>query len=149
MKVLGIHLAKGQFRYALLDGTKEAPILLEKGRLLTVEPADVPKLMAWYDSQFRQLLDRLTPDKIAYRIALSPRKEQLFTSEFPFGILNLFAHQRNLPIVPYSPLSFVASKIGMPKGTDLSKACDVTFGTLPPYWDIHQKLSILVAWFEL
>jgi hypothetical protein len=149
MKVLGIHLAKGQLRYALLDGTKVAPILVEKGRLLTTDPADVPQLMAWYDSQFRLLLNRLTPDKIAYRVALSPRKEQLFTSEFPFGILNLFASQRSLPIIPYTPQSFVASKLGLPKGTDLSIACDVTFGTLPPYWDTHQKFSVLVAWFEL
>ena len=65
MKVLGIHLAKGQLRYTLLDGTKVAPILVEEGRLLTTDPADVPKLMARYDSQFRQLLDRLTPDKIS------------------------------------------------------------------------------------
>jgi len=149
MKVFGIHLAKGQLRYALLDGTKEAPILVEKGRLLTTDPADVPQLMAWYDAQFRQLLDRLTPDKIAYRVALSPRKEQLFTSEFPFGILNLLANQRNLPIIPYTPLSFVASKLGLPKGTDLSIACDAAFGTRPPYWDTHQKFAVLVAWFEL
>ncbi len=149
MKVLGIHLAKGQFRYALLDGAKEAPVLVEKGRLLTTDPADVPKLMAWYESQFHELLNRLQPDKIAYRVALSPRKEQLFTSEFPFGILNLLASQRNLPLVPYTPQSFVASKIGLPKGTDLSKACDTAFGPRPPYWDSHQKFSILVAWFEL
>ncbi len=149
MKVLGIHLAKGQLRYALLDGTKDTPVLVEKGRLLTPDPADVPQLMAWYDSQFQELLTRLAPDKIAYRVALSPRKEQLFTSEFPFGILNLLAHQRSLPAVPYTPQSFVPSKIGLPKGTDLSKACDTVFGLRPPYWDAHQKFSVLVAWFEL
>jgi Holliday junction resolvasome RuvABC endonuclease subunit len=149
MKVLGIHLAKGQLRYALLDGTKEAPLLVEKGRLLTTDPAKVPQLMAWYHSQFQDLLDRLAPDKISYRVALSPKKEQLFFSEFPFGILNLFASQRNLPIAPYTPQSFVASKLGLPKGTDLSIACDVAFGVHPPHWDIHQKHAVLVAWFEL
>ncbi len=150
MKVLGIHLAKGQLRYALLDGTKDAPILVEKGRLVTSDPADVPQLMAWYDSHFQELLNRLTPDKIAYRVALSPpKKEQLFTSEFPFGLLNLFAHRAGVPIRPYTPQSFVASKLDLPKGTDLSTACDDAFGLHPPYWDLSQKYSILVAWFEL
>jgi hypothetical protein len=149
LKVLGVHLAKGQLRYALLDGTKKEPILVEKDRLVTSDPVDVPQLMAWYDSRFQQLLNRLTPNKIAYRVALSPKKEQLFTSEFPFGLLNLFAHQRNVPIIPYTPQSFVASKLGLPKGTDLSVACDDAFGVHPPYWDSHQKYSVLVAWFEL
>jgi hypothetical protein len=149
VKVLGIHLAKGQLRYTLLDGTKKAPILVEKDRLVTTDPANVPQLMAWYNSQFQQLLDRLTPDKIAYRVALSPMKEQLFTSEFPFGLLNLCAYQRDMPIIPYTPQSFVASKLGLPKGTDLSAACDDALGVHPPYWDTHQKYSVLVAWFEL
>jgi hypothetical protein len=149
VRVLGIHLAKGQFRYALLRGTKDAPLLVEKGRLVTTDPGQVPQLMVWYDSQFQQLLNRLTPDKIAYRVALSPRKEQLFTSEFPFGILNLFAARLNVPIIPYTPQTFVASKLGLPKGTDLSVACDKAFGLHPPHWDVHQKYAVLVAWFEL
>jgi len=149
MKVLGIHIAKGQLRYALLDGTRQSPTLIEKGRLVTTDPTRVPELMDWYDSQFRQLLDRLTPDKIAYRLTLEPKKERLFTSEFPLGLLNLIARQRNLPITLYTPRSFVASKLGLPKGTDLGVACGNTFGTHPPYWDDNQKYSILVAWFEL
>jgi Holliday junction resolvasome RuvABC endonuclease subunit len=149
MRILGIHLAKGQLRYALLEGTKLEPHLVDKGRLVTTDPNLVPELMDWYDSQFRQLLDRLSPNKIAYRLTLSPKKEQLFTSEFPLGILNLLAHQRNLPIIAYTPQAFVPSKLGLKKEADLYQVCDQTFGQQPPHWDKNQKYSILVAWFEL
>lgn len=149
MKILGIHLAKSQLRYAVLDGSVDSPTLLAKGRLVTVDPANVPALMDWFDTQFRALLDQHQPDKIAYRLTLDPTKVQLFTSEFPLGILNLHAHQRGLPIVSYTPRSFVGSKLDLKKGADLSAHIDAVFGTHPPYWDNNQKYAILAAWFEL
>lgn len=149
MNVLGIVVAKGNFRYALLTGTKQKPDLVEKGRFVTPDPEDVPALMNWYESQFGQLIARLTPDRVAYRLPLDPNKEQLFTSEFPLGILNLLAFQKELPITPYSPQSFVPSKLHLPKSTDLYVTCDHTFGIQSPYWDNPQKHAILVAWFEL
>ncbi len=105
--------------------------------------------MDWFDTQFRSLLDQHKPDKIAYRLTLDPKKDQLFTSEFPLGILNLHAHQRGLPIAGYTPRAFVGSKLGLKKGADLSLHCDDVFGEHPPYWDNNQKYAILVAWFEL
>jgi Holliday junction resolvasome RuvABC endonuclease subunit len=149
MKILGIHLAKSQLRYAVLEGTADSPTLVAKDRLVTVDPSDVPALMDWFDTQFRALLDQHQPDKISYRLTLDPKKDQLFSSEFPLGILNLLAHQRGLPIVDYTPRSFVGSKLGLKKGTDLIEHCDGVFGKHPPYWDKNQKYAILVAWFEL
>lgn len=116
MKILGIHLAKSQLRYAVLEGTIDSPTLVVKDRLVTVDPNNVPALMDWFDTQFRSLLDQHKPDQIAYRLTLDPKKEQLFTSEFPLGILNLHAHQRGLPIAGYTPQSFVGSKLGLKKG---------------------------------
>jgi len=52
MKVLGLHIAKEQLRYSVLEGTKATPALLDKDRLLTTDPSDVPELMDWYESQF-------------------------------------------------------------------------------------------------
>ena len=149
MTVLGVHIATGQLRYSVLEGTKANPVLVSKDKLPTPDPNNPPALMDWYETQFHLILDQSAPDRIAYRLTLAPRKEQLFTSSFPLGILNLLAHQRNLPITSYVSGNFVASRLGLPKGTDIYAHCDTVLGINPPYWDTNQKYSILVAWFEL
>ena len=50
MKVLGVHIATGQFRYSVLEGTKISPVLVVKDRLVTPATTDVPALMDWYES---------------------------------------------------------------------------------------------------
>jgi len=149
MKTIGFHLAKEQLRYSVLEGTKIAPKLVTKDRLVTIDPDDVPALMDWFDTQFREILEQHKPERIGYRLTLEPKKEQLFTSEFPYGILNLLAHRNGLPITAYSPQAFVGSKLALAKKADLQEHCDSVFGSHPPYWDKNQKYSLLVAWFEL
>ena len=83
------------------------------------------------------------------RLTLNPLKDQLVTSSFPLGVLNLLAHRRNLPIKSYVTGNFVASKLDLTKGTNIYDQCDHVFGVTPPYWDKNQKHSILVAWFML
>lgn len=149
MRTLGLFIQKGSFRYAVLEGTRADPILVAKDRLITPDPDEVPHLMDWYDSQFRQLISAHKPERIAYRLILDPNKEQLLHSEFPLGILNLIAYQRNLPITPYVAQSYTPSRLGLQKGTDLYALCDEVFGQHPPYWDKNQKHAILCAWFKL
>jgi hypothetical protein len=149
MKVLGIHIATGQLRYSILEGTKAIPSLVMKDRLITTDPQNVPALMDWFETQFNLLLYQSKPDRIAYRLTLAPKKDQLFTSSFPFGILNLLAHRNSIPISSYVAGNFVASRLNLPKGTDIYAHCDSVFGSRPPYWDTNQKHAILAAWFEL
>jgi hypothetical protein len=149
VKVLGLHIATGQLRYTLLEGTKAAPTLIAKDRLLTTDPSRVAELMDWYEKQFIQLLNQHIPDRIAYRLTLAPKKSQLFTSCFPYGILYLLAHHRNIPVSPYVSANYVASRLGLLKGADIYAHCDHVLGLHPPYWDINQKHSVLAAWFEL
>lgn len=133
----------------MLEGSPSDPKLVAKERLMTTNPDEVPALMDWFDTEFRTMLDTHKPERIGYRLTLEPKKDQLFSSEFPLGILNLQAFQRNLPIYDYTSRSFVPSRLGMPKDTDLEELCTVQFGDNPPYWDKNQKHAILVAWFAL
>jgi len=149
MKTIGFYIAKAQLRYAVLDGPRSKPVLVHKERLVTLDPSDVPALMDWYDTQFSALLNQHSPDSIGYRLTLEPKKEQLFTSEFPYGILNLQAYKLGVPITAYTPKSFVSSKLGLPKTASLYDHCDSMLGTHPPYWDDAQKHAVLAAWFEL
>jgi hypothetical protein len=149
MKILGIHLHKGACRYAVLEGSRSNPVLLATCRLVTPDPAQVPALMDWYDTRFRQLIADHRPGHIAYRLTLDPTKDQLFYAEFPLGVLSLIAHQDGTPLSCYGPRSFTPSKLGLPRGTNLDDHCDATFGKHPPYWDTNQKYAVQVAWFEL
>lgn len=149
MKVLGLHLATGQYRYCVLEGTRDAPKMLAKNRVLTPSHEKVPALMDWYDSQFRQLINDHQPNKLAYRLTLDPKKDQLICSEFPLGVLNLIAHQASIAISNYTSRSFTPSRLGLAKTVNIYDHCDHVFGQHPPYWDTHQKHSLLVAWFEL
>lgn len=149
MRILGLHVQKGALRWAVLDGTKGAPVRVDHGRLVTPDPEQVPALMDWFESQFGRLIDEFAPDSIAYRLTLDPTKEQLFYAEFPFGVLNLMAHRRGVPITCLTSRSFTPSRLGMPRGTNLSAQCDSVFGQHPPYWDENQKYAVLMAWFGL
>ena len=149
MRVLGLHLHKGALRFAVVEGTRQNPQLIASGRLVTPDPEQVPALMDWCDSQFRRLIDDYGPEHVAYRLTLDPDKEQLFYAEFPMGVLNLVAHQRDLPVNCLSSKSFTPSRLGMGKGTDLYDECDRVFGEHPPYWDSNQKHAVLMAWFSL
>lgn len=149
MRVLGLHILTGQFRYTVLEGSKNSPTLVSKDRLVTTDPNNVPELMDWYDTQFRQLINTHQPERLSYRLTLEPKKDQLFCSEFPFGVLNLIAHRLALPVISYTSKMFAPSRLGLPKVTDLYAHCDTVFGGHPPYWDKNQKNSLLVAWFEL
>lgn len=149
MRVVGIHIAKGQLRYSVLEGSKANPILVMWDRLLTPDPDIAPALMDWFETKFTFILDVSRSNRIAYRLTLKQKKDQLVTSAYPFGILNLLAHRRSIPIVSYVAGRYVASKLGLPKGSDIYAHCDTVLGSHPPYWDKNQKLSVLAAWFEL
>ena len=149
VNVLGIHALSGEFRYSVLSGTKANPTLVEKGRLVTPSEDDVPALMDWYETQFRLLITNHNPSKIAFRLTLDPKKKQLITSIFPLGILNLLAHKENISVASHTSRAFVASRLDLPKHTNIYDKCDEQFGENPPYWDKNQKNAVLVAWFEL
>jgi len=147
MRVLGLHAHKGDLRWAVIEGTRQSPTRVDHGRFVTPDPTQVPALMDWYESQFSRLIDDFSPEAIAYRLTLNPAKDQLLFAEFPFGVLNLIAHRRSIPISCLTPQSFRPSRLGMPQGTDIYAACDATFGTHPPYWDDNQRHAVLMAWF--
>jgi hypothetical protein len=149
MKTMGINLIKGFFYYAILDGSKQNPRIIEKNKLSTITTVNVPELMDWYCKTFNALLQLHHPTKIAYRFHLNPNKNQITYIHYPLGLLCYMSYMMQIPINSYPPQSYVASKLNMPKGTDLIAYCDQIFGSLPPYWDTNMKYAILSAWFDL
>ncbi len=149
MKALGIVVQKNYLRYVVLEGDQNNPVLIEKGRQTTSDPANVPALMDWYETHFEHLISTHKPNSIGYKLVLEPTIEQQHTLAFPIGILNLLAQQKSIPIQEYSQRGITPSKLGLPKATDLLDYVDSKFGANPPHWDKYQKEAVLVAWFSL
>lgn len=149
MKILGIVVQKNYLRYAVVDGDKNTPVLLDRGRQTTCDPDDLPALMDWYETHYEHLISKHQPDTIAYKLTLDPTIEQQHTLAFPIGILNLLAKKNNINIYEYSSRAITPSKLSLSKNTDLMQLVDEVFGQNPPYWDKYQKEAILVAWFSL
>lgn len=149
MKVLGVVLQKNYLRFAVVEGNKNAPILVAKGRQATSDPDDTTGLMDWYETHFEHLITEHEPDAIAYKLTLEPSLEQQHTLAFPMGVLNLLAKKNNIPAFEYSSRGITTAKLGLPKTTDLMNHVDTVFGEHPPYWDKNQKEAVLVAWFSL
>lgn len=148
MKSLGIVVQKNYLRYAVLDGEKNNPVLVDKGRQTTTDPTNVPALMDWYETHFEHLLLTHQPNVIGYKLILEPKIEQQHTLAFPLGILNLLAQKKGITVSEYSQRGITPSKLSLPKNTDLMEYVDTVFGTHPPYWDKYQKEAVLVAWFS-
>lgn len=149
MKVLGINILSGKIHYCVLEGSKASPSLVEKDRIVTISSAQVPALMDWFETTIENLINRINPDKIAYRQSLNLNKAQQYNISYPHGILNLLAFKKNIDIKSWVPQNFVASKLGLPKGSNLLEICDQQFGKNPPYWDSGMKNSVLSAWMAL
>lgn len=151
MKTLGIHIKKGELRYSVLKGTKDQPELVVRGRLIVPKLSTIPELMNWFNINFKSIINSYEPDEVAYRLTLSPNKEQLFNLEFPMGILNHICYELEVPIKEFSNSgnTFSASKLGLDKSVDIYDYCDQLLRDGKPYWDKDQKYSILVAWFIL
>lgn len=149
MTVLGINFKKGEIRFTALQGTKAKPILVEKGAHAVITAQTTPHLLNWFETTFEEMINRLKPDRLAYKLLLSPKKQQLEYISYPEAILNLVAFKRGIPIQSYTTGNFVSSKFGQPKTLDLYKYCDDIFGNNPPKWDKDQKNSLIPAWLEL
>lgn len=149
MKALGISLHKDYLRFAVLEGSKTNPTLVEKGRIKTTDPDEVPQLMDWFETQYSQLISVHAPGVVAYKLVLEPKLDQQHYLSFPMGILNLLARKNGILINEFSGKAITPNKLGHVKGTDLFNLVDKTFGMQPPHWDKYQKEAILVAWFCL
>ena len=149
MKVLGVNLKKGEIRFTVLEGSREKPTLVEKGAHTVITAQSTPHLLDWFETTFEELINRIQPDKIAYKLLLAQKKAQLDYITYPEAILNLLAFKKSLSIKSYTTQNFVPSKFGLPKTVNLHTFCDEVFGKNPPKWDKDQKNSLIAAWLEL
>jgi hypothetical protein len=149
MRVIGFNLETKSMRYTVLEGTKAAPVFMEKDRIVINATTSIPALMDWFESSFQNLINRVNPEIIGCKISLKGKKHQIPFWYYPYGILNNIAHKQGIDVSEFTSGNFTASKFGLPKTTNIYTHIDATFGTHPPHWDKNQKYSLLAAWMML
>ena len=149
MSILGLNLQRGQLRGCVLDGTKAAPNLVGKERLVLDPSMSAPHKMRWYEDNLNALHGKYGFTGVAYRLHYSVNQTQATDLIMPLGVLNLFCNNSNIPISEFIAQNVTALKLGLPKGSNLYGACDSILGSHAPYWDKVQKDAALVAWMVL
>lgn len=150
MKIIGFNFTKNDFRFCVLNGLTDPPIVIEKNKIVYPNNMDTGELMEWFETQLSLVIDKHGPNQISHKISLNlTTLDQIKTSCYPQAILNLLAKKKNIPINTYSSQAINATKFGQPKKTDVFAYIDPIIGTHPPYWDKPTKEAVLVAWFNL
>ncbi|UMY17102.1 hypothetical protein MMB17_21035 [Methylobacterium organophilum] len=148
MSVIGFNIKKGELWYCILAGTRGAPVYVghDRHRFDAAQPRT--ELANYFKQTFAEVIDRAPGSRLAYRLSLEAKKaDQVAYLTFPFGILNLVAHERGLHIREYVTQSFTAKALGVKD--DKFAACDALISGRPGKWDKDAKLAALSAWVSL
>lgn len=149
MKAVGFNFAKNEFSFAVLEKTVNAPIIIEKNKIV-LPNLETDELMEWFETQISLIIDKHNPDVISHKISITISSlEQIKSSCYPQGILNLIAKKKGIKINSYSSQGINATKFGEPKKTDVYKYIDPIIGVHKPYWNKAMKDAVLVAWFNI
>lgn len=148
MAVLGVEMKQEQLRYCVLDGTRRAPNFLKHDSRSFRLPMGATDMMDFMRHTFEELIDQWRPIRIGYRVAMSNGKaikkiDQYSYLYFSYGILNLVAHDRQLPTKLFLTSSF-SSKFFGEKG-ERAELCDRILGRHPPNWDEAARMAALAA----
>lgn len=148
MQATGFNIKKGEIWYCTLEGTRGAPVYRkhDKHRFDAGQPRT--DLANYFKQTFSEMIDGATGGRLAYRLSLDAKKaDQVAYLTFPFGILNLIAHERGLEIREYVAQSFSAKALGF--AGDKFEACDTVIANRPSRWDKDAKFAALSAWMAL
>jgi hypothetical protein len=144
---IGFNISKGTIWSCVLKGTRAAPEVQDSGRQRFNPDQPRPELANYFKQTFGEIIDQVRIPRLAYRLTLNAtRADQIGYLCFPFGILNLIAHERGLTIDQFTTASFSKKALGF--SGDKFDACETIKGR-PEKWDRDAKLAALSAWMVL
>lgn len=148
MPRVGFNILKGELHYCVLAGSKDSPTFVDMGvhRFDPRQPR--PDLANFFKQTFREIIDHSQPAKLAYRLSIEAKKADQFAYlAFPFGVLNLLAHERALPINEFVMQSFSKRALGFTG--DKFDACGSMITGFPADAKKDSKTAALAAWMAL
>ncbi|HAV5966184.1 hypothetical protein [Acinetobacter nosocomialis] len=149
MTVLGINLEKSGLRYAVLDGTKDSPILIHADKINSPNFSSIPQQMNWYETTIQNILTRFNPSQIGIKVSLDAKRDSIAPWYYPLGLLHQQAFQQGITTTEYVSANFTPSKFGLDKTVKIYDYIDSIFGIFTPKWDKNQKYAVLSAWMIL
>lgn len=149
MKVLGITFESKGYRYCVLEGDKENPVVIKYEKLITPKFKNHQELVNWYESSLQNLINIIVPDSIGIKLSLNANKAQISPWYYSTGILHSIACKKSILTHEFVSQNFTATKFGLEKGTDIYDYIDSRFGIYTPKWDKNQKYALLSGWMLL
>ncbi|MDF2813668.1 MAG: hypothetical protein K0S56_4699 [Microvirga sp.] len=148
MKALGFNIKKGELWFCQLEGDRAAPTFLSHDRHRFDAEQPRAALAHFFKQTFGEVIDHTRPNRLAYRLSLDASgTDQIAYLCYPFGILNLIAHERGTPIFEFVTQSFSKKALGF--SGDKLDACDARIANAPEKWGRDVKLAALAAWMAL
>lgn len=146
MTAIAFTFSTNDFEYVVLTGTKLAPILHSKGKIVLPANHDIPQKVAWFETELELLLNNINPDTVNYRLTVM-RVTNTYVSNVYYGqaILNLLCHKKNIQVSNISPSSITVTKFNKPKGTNLTTYIEGLLGDQPAPWNKGIKTTALMA----
>lgn len=146
MRVLGFSFASQQVRASFVDGSKMAPVLLEKSKSEYSSSFSPTEQSVWFKRNFLETIKRLQPERVAYRLSWSYQKQaQSYSLVYPCAILEIVCDDLSLDCRGFGYQQLTAKSLDFPKGADLYDHCTGLIGKHPPYWDNNQINAVLAA----
>ncbi|MBV8923010.1 hypothetical protein [Bradyrhizobium sp.] len=137
MKATGFNFQKGRIRLVTLEWQNDKPAFVSR-KLVDIDPElPLTELADRYVAHLRGLFDEVASDLIAVRqVYESDSLDASTTQIMPLGLLAFICHEKNLPLVAYTPPSLRSGKaFGLEKSQKPMEHVDAIFGEHPPYWD--------------
>ena len=99
MKFIGFNFTKNDLRFCVLDNSTNPPTIVEKNKIVYPNNLEISELMEWFETQITLIIDKHNPNQISHKISLNISSlDQIRTSCYPQGILNLIAKRKNINI---------------------------------------------------
>ncbi len=142
MKVLGIAIKKNEIWYSVVSGSKMSDaIIIETGKQIFKADSPLQSLMMEFSNIYAELIVKYKPNRIAYKLYLDAKKDQIPYMHYSLGILNLVSKQQGIETSERTGNWIVAGK-----KAKIARFCE--------YFNEHkfkneELAASLIAWYEL
>ena len=142
MRILGIAIKKNEIWFSIVSGLKKSDAVVdETGKQNFNADSSTQSLMLDFYNIFSEAIAKYSPNKIAYKLFLDTKKDQIPYMHYSLGILNLLSKQNGIPIKERTSSWISAGK----------KSKIIRFNEYfnDNSYKTDEMVASLVAWYEL
>ncbi len=152
MRVLGLRCSNGDYVYVLLEGSKKAPEIIEKGHKIFPKGYTRAQELKWFLHEIDGLLLKHNVNIVAIKCAEPmARKGNTFVCRVENeAIVQFVAADKGIKSVPKKTNRTIAKDLGL-KGIAKSLVTDLDCSIIPGFENMDSKLkeAVFVAWSSL